>query len=182
MISVAGEFSVTFHADQDKTITSIVYNSYGLISTSILNTAGGMFIRKANSLLIYVATPIWGNIQASLTKVKDCCTFVKGKGCYPFNPHSILSTFVEYSDIRQREYIQGCSGKFNRLLYKCDELWVFPEKVDLNKNVVIDNLMNKNYLLVLFKDKLDDEILFSIDKAKKSRIPIRIVYNMVKTK
>ena len=76
--------------------------------------------------LIYVASPFAGDTERNTERARGYCRFAVSKGCIPFAPHLLYPQFMDDGDLRQREL-----GLFfaTVLLGKCDELWVFGERI-----------------------------------------------------
>ena len=76
--------------------------------------------------LIYVASPFAGDTEHNTERARGYCRFAVSKGCIPLAPHLLYPQFMDDGDLRQREL-----GLFfaTVLLGKCDELWVFGERI-----------------------------------------------------
>lgn len=76
--------------------------------------------------LIYVASPFAGDTERNTERARGYCRFAVSKGCIPLAPHLLYPQFMDDGDLRQREL-----GLFfaTVLLGKCDELWVFGERI-----------------------------------------------------
>jgi len=76
--------------------------------------------------LVYVASPFAGDTEYNIRKAQGYCRFAVSKGCIPIAPHLLYPQFMDDEDSEQREL-----GLFFALvlLGKCDELWVFGDRV-----------------------------------------------------
>ena len=76
--------------------------------------------------LIYVASPLAGELERNTERARGYCRFVVGQGCIPIAPHLLYPQFMDDEDRETREL-----GIFFALvlLGKCDELWVFGERI-----------------------------------------------------
>ena len=76
--------------------------------------------------LVYIASPFAGDIQRNTEQARIYCKFAVGKGCIPLAPHLHYPQFMDEHEEKQREL-----GLFFALvlLGKCDELWVFGDRV-----------------------------------------------------
>jgi len=76
--------------------------------------------------LVYVASPFAGETEYNLSKARGYCRFAVSKGCIPLAPHLLYPQFMDDGDKEERAL-----GLFFALvlLGKCDELWVFGEKI-----------------------------------------------------
>lgn len=95
--------------------------------------------------LVYIASPYAGDTETNVRRAQGYCRFAVTKNCIPIAPHLHYPQFMDDSDKEQREL-----GLFFALvlLGKCDELWIFGDRVS--------NGMSKE-----------------IKKAEKRGIPIR---------
>ncbi|HZK39300.1 MAG TPA: DUF4406 domain-containing protein [Clostridia bacterium] len=95
--------------------------------------------------LVYIASPYAGDTETNVRRAQGYCRFAVTKNCIPIAPHLHYPQFMDDSDKEQREL-----GLFFALvlLGKCDELWIFGDRVS--------NGMSKE-----------------IKKAEKRSIPIR---------
>ena len=76
--------------------------------------------------LVYVASPFAGDTDFNVSRAQDFCRFAVSKGCIPIAPHLHYPQFMDDGDKEQREL-----GLFFALvlLGKCDELWVFGDRI-----------------------------------------------------
>ena len=83
---------------------------------------------KANRYLplVYIASPFAGDTKRNTKMVRDYCRFAVGKGCIPLAPHLHYPQFMNDDDKEQRDL--GLRFALI-LLSKCDELWVFGDKI-----------------------------------------------------
>ena len=76
--------------------------------------------------LVYIASPYAGDIESNTLRTQGYCRFAVTKNCIPIAPHLHYPQFMDDSDKEQREL-----GLFFALvlLGKCDELWIFGDRV-----------------------------------------------------
>lgn len=74
--------------------------------------------------VIYVASPLKGDIEGNLKKATAYCSFVAKKGATPIAPHLFFASFLD--DNKKEERLRGMAMGID-LLKRCDELWVFGE-------------------------------------------------------
>ena len=76
--------------------------------------------------LVYIASPFAGDTERNTERARGYCRLAVSKGCIPLAPHLLYPQFMDDGDLRQREL-----GLFfaTVLLGKCDELWVFGERI-----------------------------------------------------
>jgi len=106
------------------------YNSEGYpdptAAEALSNVAREEKAVKTYRPLVYVASPFAGNTEYNISKARGYCRFAVTKGCIPIAPHLLYPQFMDDDDKEQREL-----GLFFALILlgKCDELWVFGERV-----------------------------------------------------
>ena len=113
----------TSQALPDFTLSGGLYRRHNYIKPS-----GRVFIMEKSKPLVYVASPFAGDTEYNVSKARGYCRFAVSKGCIPIAPHLLYPQFLDDSDKEQREL--GLSFAI-ALLGKCDELWVFGEKVSV---------------------------------------------------
>ena len=74
--------------------------------------------------VVYVASPLRGDIEGNLKKASVYCSFVTRAGAVPIAPHLFFASFLD--DTAKEERIRGMAMGID-LLKRCDELWVFGE-------------------------------------------------------
>lgn len=75
---------------------------------------------------IYICSPLKGDIERNIKKAIGYSRFAYIKGGIPLVPHAIFTTFLddEILDERNAGIDMGIA-----LLTKCDEIWVFGERI-----------------------------------------------------
>ena len=76
--------------------------------------------------LVYIASPYAGDTETNVRRAQGYCRFAVTKNRIPIAPHLHYPQFMDDSDKEQREL-----GLFFALvlLGKCDELWIFGDRV-----------------------------------------------------
>jgi hypothetical protein len=81
--------------------------------------------------LVYIASPLAGDVERNISKARGYCRFAVSRGCIPLAPHLHYPQFMDDGDKGQREL----ALRFALILLgKCDELWVFGGKVSEGMN------------------------------------------------
>jgi hypothetical protein len=81
---------------------------------------------KAYMPLVYIASPYAGDVAVNTERARQYAKFAVCKGCIPLAPHLLYPQFMDDADPKQREL----GLRFALILLgKCDELWVFGERV-----------------------------------------------------
>ena len=76
--------------------------------------------------LIYVASPLAGNIEANTNRAREYCKWTAMQGEAPVALHLMYPQFLDEHNPSQREL--GCEMGL-RVLQSCDELWAFGEVI-----------------------------------------------------
>ena len=76
--------------------------------------------------LVYIASPFSGDMETNINRARGYCRFAVARNCIPIAPHLHYPQFMDDGDKEQREL-----GQFFALvlLGKCDEMWVFGDKI-----------------------------------------------------
>jgi len=105
--------------------------------------------------LIYVASPLSGNVELNQHRARVYCRYVKDKGFIPYAPHLLFTQFMndEVEQDRKQAMIMNAE-----MLSRCDELWVFNDfgissgmrveislAGELNKQVIYTSLYDTEY-------------------------------------
>jgi len=76
--------------------------------------------------LVYIASPFAGDIHRNIERAQGYSRFAISKGYIPLTPHLLYPQFMDDDDKEQREL--GLRFALT-LLTKCEELWVFGERI-----------------------------------------------------
>ena len=76
--------------------------------------------------LVYIASPFAGDAERNTERARGYCRLAVSKGCIPLAPHLLYPQFMDDETSETREL-----GIFFALvlLGKCDEIWVFGERI-----------------------------------------------------
>jgi hypothetical protein len=76
--------------------------------------------------LVYIASPFAGDPERNAKRARGYCRLAVSKGYIPLAPHLLYPQFMDDEDEEEREL----GLRFALILLgKCDELWVFGERV-----------------------------------------------------
>jgi len=102
--------------------------------------------------LVYVASPFAGETEYNISKARGYCRFAVSKGCIPLAPHLLYPQFMDDGDKEEREL-----GLFFALvlLGKCDELWVFGEKISTGMAAEIAKAKKRGMPIKYFNHKCE---------------------------
>ena len=91
--------------------------------------------------LVYIASPFAGDTERNTERARGYCRLAVSKGRIPLAPHLLYPQFMDDDDREIREL-----GIFFALvlLSKCDELWVFGERMSEGMEREIAKARNRN--------------------------------------
>lgn len=78
-----------------------------------------------NRNIVYICSPLRGDIVRNQNKALGYCRFVISKGFIPIATHLIFPQFMDDCDEKEREKVMDMCLE---ILSRCDELWCFGEK------------------------------------------------------
>ncbi len=100
--------------------------------------------------LVFICSPYRGNIEHNTRRAQKYCRFAISKKTVPFAPHLHYTRFLNDSIRKERNIGISCGVE---ILKRCDELWVFG-------------------------DKITEGMAREIEAAKRLGIPVRRVNNL----
>ena len=102
--------------------------------------------------LVYVASPFAGDMEYNVSKARGYCRFAVSNGCIPIAPHLLYPQFMDDDDKEQREL-----GLFFALvlLGKCDEIWVFGDKISTGMAAEITKAKKRGMPIKYFNYKCE---------------------------
>ena len=115
--------------------------------------------------LVYVCSPLRGNIEANQRKADEYCAYAAACGVVPLAPHTIFTRYLDENIPEQRE--QGLKLG-TELLKHCNELWVMGGVISEGMQSEI-KLARELHLPVLY---IDDEMVQSGYKIRQEDKPL----------
>ena len=103
--------------------------------------------------VVYVASPYAGDTAENISRAKVYCRFAVRKGVSPRAPHLLYPQFMDDDDEDQR--ILGLRFAI-ALLCRCDELWVFGEKVSAGMAKEIEKAEKRGMRIRRFNSKCEE--------------------------
>ena len=76
--------------------------------------------------LVFICSPLAGDVEHNLEQARRCCRFAVMKGAIPLAPHLLFPQFMDDSDKAERN-LAIFMGLV--LLSKCQELWCFGDRI-----------------------------------------------------
>ena len=103
--------------------------------------------------LVYVASPFAGDVERNTERTRGYCRFAVSKGCIPLAPHLLYTQFMDDADKEHRKL-----GLFFAivLLGKCDELWVFGERISEGMTAEIAKAKKRGMPIRYFNSKCEE--------------------------
>jgi len=97
---------------------------------------------KANAFrpMVYICSPLSGNIAANQKNARRYCRFALDSGCIPLAPHLYFPQFMDDSDGAERDLALFMDIV---LLSKCDQMWVFGDRVSKGMSIEIEKAKRK---------------------------------------
>lgn len=103
--------------------------------------------------LVYICSPFRGYTKRNMFKAREYCRFAIKNNCIPFAPHLLFPQFMNDDEEKERELAM----LFNKVfLCKCDELWVFGNKVTEGMGKEIERAEKRNMKIRYFKYELEE--------------------------
>ena len=103
--------------------------------------------------LVYIASPYAGETEDNISRAKGYCRFAVSKGVIPLAPHLLYPQFMDDNDEDQR--ILGLRFAIV-LLCRCDELWVFGEKISAGMAKEIEKAEKRGMRIRRFNSKCEE--------------------------
>ena len=121
-------------------------------ATALENVARAEDARVHRSL-VYIASPYAGETEDNISRAKEYCRFAIRKGVIPLAPHLHYPQFMDDDDEDQR--ILGLRFAI-ALLCRCDELWVFGEKISAGMAKEIEKAEKRGMRIRRFNSKCEE--------------------------
>lgn len=103
--------------------------------------------------LVYVASAYSGDVTTNTEKAKQYCRFAMEQGQIPLAPHLMFPQFMNDDDPAERELAIFMDVI---LLGKCDELWVFGDKISAGMSVEIEVAKKRRQPIRYFNSKCEE--------------------------
>lgn len=107
---------------------------------------------KSHRPLVYICSPFANNIEYNTNRARGYCRFAVSEGCIPLAPHLHYPQFMDEFDKESRE-LGLCFTLI--LLGKCDELWVFGDRVSEGMAREIAKAKRRGMPIRYFNDKCE---------------------------
>lgn len=132
------------------------YNSEGYpdptAAEALSNVAREEKSTKSYFPLVYICSAFAGDTETNIRRARGYCRFAVSKGCIPLAPHLLYPQFMDDGDREQREL--GLRFALV-LLGKCDELWVFGDRISAGMSAEIVKAKKRGMPIKYFNHKCE---------------------------
>ncbi len=97
--------------------------------------------------LVYICSPLSGAVERNQENARRYCRFAVRRGAIPLAPHLYFPQFMDDADPAQRNLAIFMDII---LLSKCDEMWVFGERVSKGMSMEISKARHKGQTIRYF--------------------------------
>lgn len=105
--------------------------------------ASRILVESRTTPIIYVCSPLKGDIRGNIARARDYCRAVAGKGYIPFAPHVFFTQFLDENIPEERETGIRMGTQFiQRMNPQTDELWTFGNTISAGMQAEIDEAAN----------------------------------------
>lgn len=109
--------------------------------------------KKAYRPLVFICSPLAGEVEKNIENAKHYSRFVVGKGAIPFAPHLLYPQFLDDNDEVQRSL-----GIFFGLVLmgKCEEVWVFGGTLSKGMRLEIAKAKKRNMTIRYWNEDCEE--------------------------
>lgn len=102
--------------------------------------------------LVYICSPYSGDVDRNQEKARKYSRFAVDQGAIPLTPHLLLPQFM--SDQTERDL-----AMFMNMVYlgRCEELWVFGEKISDGMAAEIAKAQKRNMKIRYFTEAMEEQ-------------------------
>lgn len=100
--------------------------------------------------LIYICSPYRGDTESNAAKARGYCRFACGQEAVPIAPHLIYPQFLDDDIPEEREAGMRLGTE---LLKRCDELWVFGDRISEGINAELEAAEKSGIKIRYFKER-----------------------------
>ena len=100
--------------------------------------------------LVYVCSPLSGNVAENQEKARRYCRFAVDSGCIPLAPHLFFPQFMRDDAKAERDLALFMDIV---LLSKCTELWVFGSTISKGMSIEIEKAKRKGQPIRYFTEE-----------------------------
>ena len=109
--------------------------------------------KRAYRPLVYICSPLAGNIDGNMEKARHYCKFAVRSGTIPLAPHLLFPQFMDDTDSDERALAMFMNMV---LLGKCDQLWVFGKTVSEGMAAEIGKAEKRGMVIRYFNESMKE--------------------------
>lgn len=109
--------------------------------------------KEAYKPLVYICSPLSGDMDANIIKARGYCRFAVDSGCIPLAPHLMFPQFLNDDNPKERNLAMFMDIV---LLTKCSELWVFGDRISKGMGIEIAKAKRKGQTIRHFTEKCEE--------------------------
>lgn len=102
--------------------------------------------------LVYICSPLRGDIERNITKAVGYCRFASTQGVVPLAPHIIFTQFLDDEISGERELGLQMGSE---LLKYCQELWVSEDQISEGMLGEIESAKRLGILIQYYSDQCE---------------------------
>ena len=101
--------------------------------------------------LVYICSPYSGDTEENIRRARSFSRYAVDKGCIPIAPHLLLPQYMKEETERDLALFMDMV-----FLSKCEELWVFGDKISCGMQAEIDKATKKNMIIRFFTEECEE--------------------------
>lgn len=109
--------------------------------------------KRAYRPLVYICSPLAGNIDGNMEKARRYCKFAVRSGGIPLAPHLLFPQFMDDTDSDERALAMFMNMV---LLGKCDQLWVFGKTISEGMAAEIGKAEKRGMVIRYFNESMKE--------------------------
>lgn len=109
--------------------------------------------KRAYRPLVYICSPLAGNIDGNMEKARHYCKFAVRNGAIPLAPHLLFPQFMDDTDSDERVLAMFMNMV---LLGKCDQLWVFGKTISEGMAAEIGKAEKRGMVIRYFNESMKE--------------------------
>ena len=103
--------------------------------------------------MVYICSPYAGDIEHNIEMAKKYSRFAVEHDTIPITPHLLYPQFMDDGNENERRKAE----MFNRVhLDRCDEIWVFGEKISSGMQKEINHARNRKKKIRYFNEECEE--------------------------
>ena len=109
--------------------------------------------KRAYRPLVYICSPLAGNIDGNMEKARQYCKFAVRSGAIPLAPHLLFPQFMDDTDSDEWALAMFMNMV---LLGKCDQLWVFGKNISEGMEAEIGKAEKRGMVIRYFNESMKE--------------------------